>query len=212
MDDLNRAFAELESIETSISLNTAGGVSAFLNLAQTLESIETVLREIENGEKCLVLLKRIVRFYNEVVDYRYENKWDVPLALYTWLLSIKNFSLGVIAAEIVIKIPNCWWASRISRNIILGLKSYNESSEKEFESLKKTALSSKISTPEVEEIVLYPKLAIDANIIGIVFPQDVGEKNEIAGDVVNTEHTFAAQEFSVCNCENIDSSISLIRG
>ena len=152
MDDLNRAFVELESIETSISLNSASGVRAFLNLAQTLESIEVVLREIENSEKCLVLLKRIVKFSNEVVDYRYENKWDVPLALYTWLLSIKNFSLGAIAAEIVIKIPNCWWASKISRNIILGLKSYNESSEKEFESLK-TKLSSKILTPEVDLFV-----------------------------------------------------------
>jgi hypothetical protein len=205
MEKLNKAFEEIESNKVIVDLNTVSGFDNFLRAAETLESVNVILSEITDSNNCLVLLKRIVKLSEELFDHRYENRCDVPLALYTWLLSIKNFTLGAIAAKIVEKVPNCWWASKTAKNILLGIKAYNEADEKEIELLA-DVLTSKIATPVTEETILSPNFIRGDEISGIIFPSETQGINMQVGNSIIVSASLLPVGYSICSCLNQNSS------
>ena len=153
--------------------------------------------------KCLILLKHVVKLSEELFDHRYENRCDVPLAVYTWLLSIENFTLGVVAAKIVEKVPNCWWASKIANNIILGTKVYNEANEKEAESLV-TILTSKFATPLTEQIILSSNFIKIDEINGIISTSPIQRENTQVEDSIVSSVSLVPTGYSACACSNQD--------
>ncbi len=117
---LQEAMAEIESHELAARLNVASDSRTFFQLAQGQKAVLDLEQKLDSYEVKVRILSRAWKLSRYKVDLRYENQWDTALAVYVWLISRKDFALARIAADAVIEAPQCWWAAKISRHIILG--------------------------------------------------------------------------------------------
>lgn len=116
---LNEIMKEIESHEFSAYLNVASDFKTLLRIAEKQEAVLDLLDELDFYEARQIILTRIIALSRIEIDPRYENPWDIPLTIYIWLLSLKDFDLANAAAEILAHLHQSWWAMRISRYILL---------------------------------------------------------------------------------------------
>lgn len=115
-----KAIREVESHEFAVLLNLASDLKGFFRAAEQQKPIEIIYKELDEKEKIRYLLEEIIELSKQGVDLRYENQWDIALAIYVWLINLKDPHLAKIAAGITLQIPQCWWAKKISCKILFG--------------------------------------------------------------------------------------------
>jgi hypothetical protein len=120
---LNEAMKEIESHTFAARVNVASDLRTFLQAAQAEPSVKDLLEELDSPEKRPAVLSRIYELTQQQVDPRYENPWDTALAIYVWAMSLKDLDLAAIAAEVTARAPQCWWAAKLSRQMLLTQES-----------------------------------------------------------------------------------------
>jgi hypothetical protein len=120
---ISEAMNEIESYEFAARLNVASDLRTFLRAAQTEPSVNDLLQELDSPEKRLAVLSKVFELSQRQIDLSYENPWDSSLAIYVWSMSLKDLGLAKAAAETAIQAPQCWWAVKLSRKILLTQES-----------------------------------------------------------------------------------------
>lgn len=120
--NFEEATREVESLEFDARLNIASGLRLFLQIAQEEQAVSFLLSELKDREKLQALVSRVLELSHREIDSRYENPWDTPLAVYVWLISMKDFTLARIAAGAASLAPQCWWATKVSSEVLSSIQ------------------------------------------------------------------------------------------
>ena len=67
------------------------------------------------------ILQKILSLSRLGVDFRYLNRYDVPLATYLWVLSRTHPELAIAGAEAIARLPRTWWAQQVARYVLDGV-------------------------------------------------------------------------------------------
>lgn len=115
-----KALENIESHEFAAEVNIASHLGMFLAIARESESVRFVQAQLKDAGRVAELTTRAYQRTQEPVDPRYENRWDVSLAVYLWLLATENPKYASSVAYSVLVTPQCWWAHQLARQIIPG--------------------------------------------------------------------------------------------
>jgi hypothetical protein len=120
---LDEAMKEIESHEFAARVNVASDLTTFLQAAQAEPSVNCLLEELDSPEMRPAVLSKVYELTQRQVDPRYENPWDTALAVYVWAMSLRDLDLAKVAAKEVVQVPQCWWAAKLSRQLLLTQES-----------------------------------------------------------------------------------------
>jgi len=109
---------EIESNEFMARLNVASDLDTFLIGCTRADATQVLLDEFSSQSSRSEVFRRTVELSEIRFDDAYRNPWDTALAVYVWLLDRANDPDATIAAERVAAIPQCWWASKVARNVL----------------------------------------------------------------------------------------------
>ena len=118
MNELNELFKYIESDLFSANVNLASDLRTFLKLVRGQPEVEALRRVIKSQEARLHLLRRVCSLAGLEADVRYENPYDSALATYLWSLALVDHELACHAAEVIRRVPLCWWAREISARLL----------------------------------------------------------------------------------------------
>jgi hypothetical protein len=120
----------------------------FLQLIQEEEPVRVLLRELNSREQMSKYLQMVLNRISEILqkqsDPGYENPSDTALAIYLWVISVKDLSLAKAAAAFVAQAPRCWWAAKVSREVLSNEPFLSDSRTVEIQN------QSKASAPTVQ--------------------------------------------------------------
>jgi hypothetical protein len=114
------ALREIESTELNVRINVVTDLQNFLRSVNAEEAVITLFRYLDQVDNQKELINHVVNLVRGKTDPRYENPYDVALAIYLWLLSLKNFEIANLAAQIIAELPRAWWATRLAFKILNG--------------------------------------------------------------------------------------------
>jgi hypothetical protein len=153
---IREAMQEIESHEFAARLNVASDFRTFIQAAKSQEAVLTLWQELDSPEKCQQVLYRVFELSRQRVDPRYENPWDTALAVYVWLISSKDLDLARMAAEVAAQAPQCWWATKISRHILLEEQAYSGAGSEQHELSPVLPIPAKVTqNPDAGEAILF---------------------------------------------------------
>ncbi len=119
---IEQAMNEIESLELCARVNIASGYRIFLQLIQEEESVRILLRELNSREQMSKILQMVLNRISDILqkqsDPRYENPSDTAIAIYLWVISVKDLNLAKAAAAFVDQAPRCWWAAKVSHEVL----------------------------------------------------------------------------------------------
>ena len=122
------ALAEIESAEFDINVNVVSGLKAFFRAVDKEPSVKEARRfMMESGECREEVLGRICDLATTEIDFRYENPHDTPLATLLWITYYEVPQFANLAAHYIAAAPNCWYASKLAKNIMASLATENNS-------------------------------------------------------------------------------------
>jgi hypothetical protein len=113
--NFREALSAIESHAFSARINIASDLSGMLVAARSEKAVSVVWSELNSKERGAELLRRVRDLSSQAVDFRYRNDWDDALAIYFWLLSLSNPEQTDIAAEQILRAPQCYWAAQMAR-------------------------------------------------------------------------------------------------
>ena len=120
--NLNEALSIIESHEFAANLNVVGGTRPFF-AAASREPAVIALREsiASSGFAMEEVLGHVSDLGTLEIDRRYENPNDTALAVLLWSLYFADANPGwaCTAAEMVDRAPQCWYAKKLARRILL---------------------------------------------------------------------------------------------
>lgn len=122
---VREAMTEIESLDFAVRLNVASDFRTFIQAARQHRAVKSLYRELASAEVSKKIVSRVAELSRQAIDLRYENQWDTALAVYVWLISLRDTSFSRIAAEVAVQAPQCWWATRLARSILVGEQAYN---------------------------------------------------------------------------------------
>ena len=118
MMDWEESLARIESPELDAELNVVSGTAAFFRAVGNEPAVQQSLRYMSlSGERQEEILNRIADLAMVDIDPRYENPNDTPLAVLLWLTCFASPKFAHIGARYVEKAPQCWYASKLARQI-----------------------------------------------------------------------------------------------
>lgn len=115
------AIAEIEGLEFAARLNMASSLATFLNRARREQAVQAIFASLDTPRCLGQVYLRTLELAQEEVDIRFENPRDVALAVYLWVTSLKDTAMAEGMAQLVLKAPQCWWATTLARRQ-MGLK------------------------------------------------------------------------------------------
>jgi len=116
--NFEEAQREIESDSMAIRLNVASGFKSFLRAIQGERAVCELRKMLETKAAQENLLSRLIELSRQRIDRRYENPWDTALTIYLWLISSVDQNLSDLSAEIVAQAPQCWWAQKLSNQLL----------------------------------------------------------------------------------------------
>lgn len=120
------AIWEIESHEFASRLNVASNMETFLRIAEEQDVVRAVFQGLDSPAEQGRLFQRTLELSRSSTDLRYENQWDVALAIYLWLVNLKNPNLAMLMAGIIASVPQCWWATKMSYSILKQSPLHND--------------------------------------------------------------------------------------
>jgi hypothetical protein len=145
------ALERIESHEFAASVNIASHLGMFLAIASESEATRYVRAQLKDVGNVAELATRAYKRTQEPVDPRYENRWDVPLAVYLWLLVVESPQYALPVAYSVLVTPQCWWARQLARRIVSGAYKTEGTAEPEVLSLKGTSWAQVVNATNAGE-------------------------------------------------------------
>jgi hypothetical protein len=98
-------------------VNVVSGDDQFITAISGLDETQRLSAAMRDADGSVKVLLRIYEITERPIDERYENPWDVALAIYIWLLSQRHPSFAWLAAKRIAGCRNCWWARRVGEKI-----------------------------------------------------------------------------------------------
>ena len=115
-----KALLEIESPDYAANMNVVSSMHAFFNTASKDPIVLEAYRHmLESGEAREAALGRIHDLSCLEVDRRYENPNDTPLAVFLWLTLFAAPDYVGMAADLVDRAPQCWYAKKLARRILV---------------------------------------------------------------------------------------------
>ncbi len=120
MNDWRKALTRIESLDFDVGLNVLSDFRSITKAAWTDPAVTTLFAAMEaSGEVQESILGRIFDLSRLKVDLRYQNPNDTALAILLWLTLFAAPEHAGLAAEVVDLAPQCWWAKKLARRIIV---------------------------------------------------------------------------------------------
>lgn len=116
--NFQEAQREIESSSMATRLNVASGLKTFLRAIQGERAVCELRQMLIVKEMQEQVLSRLIELSRQRIDRRYENPWDTALTIYLWLISLVDQNLLDLAANIVAQAPQCWWAQKLSSQLL----------------------------------------------------------------------------------------------
>jgi len=113
------AMRQVESHEFAARINVASDFKTFLRAAWSEEATQFLIESLDSADCQYRLLRRIAELSGASADIRYENPWDIAMAVYLWLLHHGKPILAQLAAENVSRAHRTWWAEKMARHVLL---------------------------------------------------------------------------------------------
>lgn len=114
------ALKEIESHEFAAKLNVVSSTQSFFGAASKQPAVLELYRHmIRSGDVREEALGRIHDLSGLEVDRRYENPNDTSLAVLLWLTHFSAPDYVGIAADLVDRAPQCWYAKKLARRILV---------------------------------------------------------------------------------------------
>jgi hypothetical protein len=96
------------------------GYRAFFKAVSKEPSVRTLLKAMQtSGEAVEHVLGRIHDLSLLEIDRRYENPNDTALAILLWVTSFTSSDYAQLAADLVNRAPQCWYARKLARRILV---------------------------------------------------------------------------------------------
>lgn len=112
---LRDALNKIESHEFAAEVNVASDLSTVRRIIQANQTIKKLRRMCEeNASTIKEVLENVRRLAACAVDPRYESRWDVALTVYLVLLQGVDERCALLAATMVLRAPQTWWAGRMA--------------------------------------------------------------------------------------------------
>lgn len=113
---LEEFFLIAESSKMAAQLNHAQGLDSFLRLIWRSSEIQEAHSLVaSDADAAVALVDRLARLSSFDVDPRHENPYDVPMAIYLWLLLDTAPSLVSTASIVAQRAQNLWWTRLVVR-------------------------------------------------------------------------------------------------
>jgi hypothetical protein len=109
---------DIERLKFAVNVGLANSFRAFLRNINSEPSVSELLVLAGSREVALDVLKRLVSLSRLRVDFRYLNRFDVPMATYLWVLSRTFPELARAGAEATADLPRTWWADQVCGYIL----------------------------------------------------------------------------------------------
>lgn len=119
---VKQAFDQVESLDFAAYANIASTFQTFIDALQGQESTQVLLKHLNSTDAYLEVLHRVLALCNEEHHNEYANPNDVALATYVFVLANKHEGIALAASNNVLKVPQLWWASHMSRQVLLSRK------------------------------------------------------------------------------------------
>ena len=111
----------IESLNFAINVGLANSFRAFLRNIDGDPVVKELLESAKSPDVARQILKRVLSLSKMGVDFRYLHRFDIPLAIYLWVLSRTHPELATAAAEATAYLTRTWWTEQVSRYILEGL-------------------------------------------------------------------------------------------
>lgn len=115
----HEAMQAIESAEFAAYANVASDFRTFARAVSQHDAPRTLRKALHAPAQCLAVLRQVWALTRQGIDTRYENPWDTALAVYLLLMSVQDLALAQIAAREVMHAPQCWWALKMARHLLL---------------------------------------------------------------------------------------------
>jgi hypothetical protein len=107
------------SLEFSTRLNVVSGFDAFFRAARQDASVRTLyIAMLTSNTACNAVLEYIRNLSKLEIDPRWENPNDTALAILLWFVTLATPKYSQLAANLVDRAPQCWYAKKLARRII----------------------------------------------------------------------------------------------
>lgn len=121
--NLKQALGEIKTHEFAARLNVVSGTNQFFMTAKNELAVDSLYRDmINSGEAREEVLGYIHDLSQLEVDKRYENPNDTALAILLWLTDFAAPNFSRLAADLVDRAPQCWYAKKLARRILMPPK------------------------------------------------------------------------------------------
>ena len=117
--DVTALLQEIISNEFSVKLNIASSTKGFFDAAKEEPVIISMSRTMKESVKAQEEVFNMIYDLSRLeVDERYENPNDVALAVLLWLTLHAVPDNAQAVAELVYRIPQCWYAKKLALEIL----------------------------------------------------------------------------------------------
>jgi hypothetical protein len=120
---LEHALHEIKSHQFAARLNVVSSMPAFFTAASREPAVLSLYKDMgESGEAREEVLGQIQDLSQLEIDRRYENPNDTTLAVLLWLTEYAAHDFSPMAADLVDRAPQCWYAKKLARRILMPPK------------------------------------------------------------------------------------------
>jgi hypothetical protein len=121
---LEHVLHEIKSHEFAARLNVVSGMRSFYAAASREPAVLSLYKDMsESGEAREEVLGHLHDLSQLEIDRRYENPNDTALAILLWLTEYAAPDFSLMAANLVDRAPQCWYAKKLARRIQMPPKS-----------------------------------------------------------------------------------------
>lgn len=107
------AIQTIESDDFAIRAGMASDFRVFAKCVWAEDATQSLRVSLASGERREALMQRVQELAEREVDSRFENPWDVALAVYLLLLYAESEVVGRMAAIAVRRAQGSWWVARL---------------------------------------------------------------------------------------------------
>ena len=113
------ALEEIQSVEFDVNLNVVSSTNTFFRAVSREPAVLEAYRQMrESGELREEVLGHIYDLATQEIDPRYANPHDTPLAVFLWLTYFGAPDFALMAAGMVDRAPQCWYARKLTSQIL----------------------------------------------------------------------------------------------
>lgn len=117
--DWRSALSEVKSLQFDVRLNVTSGLRSFFRVAGQEPPVQKLLSAVlTSGEVREEVLGEIIDLVRVEIDRRYENPNDTALAVLLWLMEFASPEFAELAADLIDRAPQCWYAKKLARRIL----------------------------------------------------------------------------------------------